>query len=146
MNDIRAYFQATENIASSGQPDADQFSIIADAGYVVVINLAVATSTFAIANEAEIVESLGMAYVHIPVEWESPQVADVQRFFSALKDFEGEKIWVHCALNMRVSCFLYLYKNFVLKLPEIEAAFPMSEIWQPTGAWIELIEKFRESQ
>ena len=137
ISQIRAYYEASENIATSGQPEEQQFSEIAEAGYTVVINLALPTSTHAIANENEIVDSLGMSYVHIPVSWENPQISDVERFFSAMDSFKDQKIWVHCALNMRVSCFIY--KKYVLQLPEAQALFPMSEIWQPTGAWENLI-------
>lgn len=146
MNQIRAYYQASELIATSGQPSEQQFSEIAEAGYTVVINLALPTSTHAIAHESEIVEALGMTYVHIPVIWENPLLADVQNFFSVMKQLEGQKIWLHCALNMRVSCFMYLYKKYVLGLPESQALFPMSEIWQPTGVWESLINATKELQ
>ncbi len=139
MRQIPVYFQASDRIATSGQPSFQQFADIAAAGYSVVINLALTTSTHAISNEREIVEALGMLYVPIPVSWETPQLADVQEFFAAMAKFAGKKIWVHCALNMRASCFIYLYKKCVLKMAEAHALFPMSAIWQPTGAWENLI-------
>lgn len=139
MNEIRAFYSISDSIATSGQPSKEQFSLIADADYSLVINLALPTSTFALENERDIVESLGMRYVHIPVSWEEPQLADVQNFFSVMKNVSNEKVWVHCALNMRVSCFMYLYRSLILGLPEVEASYPMSQIWQPTGAWKQLI-------
>ncbi|GAB1235465.1 protein tyrosine phosphatase family protein [Ferrigenium sp. UT5] len=139
MNEIRAYFKVGEKVATSGQPTAEQFSEIAGSGYDVVINLALPTSTHALENEASIVQSLGMAYIHIPVSWESPQLSDLQQFYEAMHQHETKKIWVHCALNMRVSCFMYLYQYCVLGLPEQQAQYPMSEIWSPTGAWAELV-------
>lgn len=140
MNKIRAYYKISDYLATSGQPDAEQFETIADAGFSTIINLAMPTSDFAIANEDEIVKSLGMSYMHIPVSWENPQLSDVQRFFSIMQDLEGRKVWVHCALNMRASCFVYLYRKCVLHLAEPLASFPMSEIWQPTGAWLRLVD------
>lgn len=139
MNQIRAYYKADENIATSGQPTEEQFSKIKNDGYSVVINLAMPTSNFAIANEGSIVSSLGMSYIHIPVSWEAPQISDLQSFFAIIHSFKNKKIWVHCALNMRASCFIYLYKLCILQTPESEAKFPMSEIWQPTGVWESLI-------
>ncbi len=144
MNGIRAYFKVSDFVATSGQPTEAQFSEIADAGYSLVVNLALPTSTHALANERDIVESAGMTYVHIPVSWETPQLSDLQSFFEIMQSAEGKKVWVHCALNMRVSCFMYLYRSLVLGLPDAEAKYPMSEIWQPDGAWAALINAAKE--
>lgn len=143
MNQVRAYFKVNEHLSSSGQPTEEQFSEIAKNGFDVVINLAMPTSDFAIENEEAIVNDLGMSYFHIPVHWEAPLVSDVENFFSVMQSFENKKIWVHCALNMRASCFVYLYKSCILRLPELEARYPMVEIWQPSGAWQELIAKVK---
>ena len=139
MNEIRAYYKINESLASSGQPTETQFLNIASAGYEVIINLAMPTSDFAIANEGEIVSSLGLHYVHIPVSWENPETSDLLSFYSAMQAFKNKKVWVHCALNMRASCFIYLYRSCVLQISEPESQFPMSEIWQPSGAWENLI-------
>jgi protein tyrosine phosphatase (PTP) superfamily phosphohydrolase (DUF442 family) len=144
MNEIRAYFKVNDFVATSGQPTEAQFLEIADAAYSLVVNLALPTSTHALANERDIVESAGMIYVHIPVSWEAPQLSDLQSFFEVMQSSAGKKVWVHCALNMRVSCFMYLYRSLVLGLPDAEAKYPMSEIWQPDGAWAALINAAKE--
>ncbi len=122
-------------LATSGMPKADQFGAIARAGYQVVINLAVSTSPGQLPNEAELVERLGMVYTHIPVDWESPQAADLQRFFEALESHPGEKIWVHCVLNYRVSAFVYLYRTLRMGTPPSEAWADLTRIWTPDGIW-----------
>lgn len=139
MDHIRAYYRIDDRIATSGQPTAEQFAEIAKTGYAVVINLALPTSTHAIKDEAALVQALGMAYISIPVSWESPQLTDLQEFYEAMHECKAKKAWVHCALNMRVSCFMYLYRYCVLGLPEAQAMYPMSEIWSPTGAWAEFV-------
>ena len=144
MNQVRAYYKISDSLVSSGQPTETQFAGIADQGFDVIINLAMPTSDYALPNEQAIVENLDMSYFHIPVQWESPQVADVEKFFAVMQSFRNEKIWVHCALNMRASCFMYLYRNCILRVPELEAKHPMVEIWQPTGAWLELIKEIKK--
>jgi protein tyrosine phosphatase (PTP) superfamily phosphohydrolase (DUF442 family) len=139
MNGIRAYFKVNELLATSGQPTEEQFLEIAEAGYSLIVNLALSSSTYALSNEPEIVESNGMSYVHIPVDWEEPALSDLYDFFEVMQSSQDKKVWVHCALNMRASCFMYLYRLLVLGLPDAEANYPMSEIWQPTGAWETLI-------
>ena len=139
LHTIRNYYAIDARLASSGQPDAEQLRAIAAAGYQVVINLALPESDNALADEGALVAALGMSYIHIPVRWEAPQLADLQLFCGFMRVLELKKVWVHCAYNMRVSCFLYLYRRHVLQEPEATARFPMSEIWQPEGVWAELI-------
>lgn len=143
MKDIRAYYNVSDLIATSGQPTIAQFSLIAAAGYRIIINLALPTSSFAIANEGELVESLGMTYVHIPVSWEAPQLSDLHAFFDVMRNAADKPVWIHCALNMRASCFLYLYRTLILRHPESAARYPMAEIWQPSGVWARLISDAR---
>lgn len=145
IENIRDYYQIDDRLATSGQPTVEQFELIAKSGYQVVINLAMSMSTNAIANEGAIVTDLGMVYLQIPVVWENPRLEDVRLFFKAMKSFEDYRVWVHCAKNMRVSCFIYLWQKYVQKLDEAEAKYPMNQIWQPTGVWQELIEQVESS-
>ena len=128
-------------LATSGQPTSEQFSLIAQARYQAVINLALSSSTNALVNEGAIVTDLGMVYIHIPVVWDRPRLEDVRLFFDVMHSLDNHRVWVHCAKNMRVSCFVYLWQKYVLQLPEDRARYPMNQIWQPTGVWQELIEQ-----
>lgn len=140
MQEIVNYYQVTDKIATSGQPTREQFREIAEAGYEATINLALPSSRNAIADEGAIATELGMSYFQIPVLWEAPKIDDVKLFFGVMDSLSDRKVWVHCALNMRVSCFMYLYQKHVLKLPEERSLYPMSQIWQPEGVWQQLIQ------
>lgn len=139
MNQITNYYAVTDNLATSGQPTAAQFEAIAAAGFEAVVNLAMPNSDNALPHEGAIVTGLGLVYIHIPVKWEAPTVANVELFFGVMRALAGKKVWVHCALNWRVSCFVYLYQKHILNLPEEQARFPMNKIWQPDGVWAQLI-------
>lgn len=145
IEDIRDYHPINHSLATSGQPTPEQFSEIAKAGYRAIINLAVSTSTNALENEGAIVTDLGMVYIQIPVVWEDPKVEDVKLFFKMMDLLKGDRVWVHCAKNMRVSCFIYLWQKHILQLPEAEAKQPMDRIWQPTGVWQQLIQQVETS-
>jgi len=94
----------------------------------------------AITDEGEVVTSLGMKYIHIPVIWESPQISDLEQFFTSMQKVKGLKVFVHCVLNMRVSVFVYLYRVIYLK-EDPEVAFQdLLEIWHPDNTWQELID------
>jgi protein tyrosine phosphatase (PTP) superfamily phosphohydrolase (DUF442 family) len=140
MQEIVNYYQVTDKIATSGQPTREQFQEIAEAGYEATINLALPSSNHAIADEGAIVTGLDMAYFQIPVIWEAPKIDDVKLFFGVMNSLGDRKIWLHCALNMRVSCFMYLFQKHVLHLPEERSLYPMNQIWQPEGVWQQLIQ------
>ena len=131
LNSITNYVQMTEDIGSSGQPDREQFAAIADAGFHVVINLAMPDSEGAIAEEGNIVTSLGMRFVHIPVDFAAPTVDDLRHFIRVMEAFSGSRIWVHCQVNARVSAFLYHYLSKVRGLPEAACRSPILERWEP---------------
>ena len=63
ISQIQNYYQISDRLATSGQPTADEFALIAQAGYKIIINLAMSCSTNAILNEGAIVTDLGMVYI-----------------------------------------------------------------------------------
>jgi len=131
MKDIYNYQFLDEKLSSSGMPTAKQMKEVADAGVKVVINLALNTSPGALPNENAVGKSLGMKYIHIPVEWNNPTKENLDEFFSAMNEHKEEKILVHCQANYRASSFIMMYR--VLRLGwKKEAAIPiMEKMWNP---------------
>ena len=74
-------------------------------------------------------------YIHIPVEWERPELHQLVQFFAMLNACKRRKVWVHCAKNMRVSVFIYLYRRLCLAESEEASAYPMQKIWAPNETW-----------
>ncbi len=107
MRSILNFVQIRERLATAGQPTIEQFSAIKNAGYDLVINLALPSSEGAVPSEREIVEALGMKYIHIPVDWDNPTIADFNQFSTVMQAHSDQSIFVHCAKNMRVSAFVY---------------------------------------
>jgi len=140
LDEIAHYLPLTAAIATSGQPTAAQFAAIQQAGYDVVINLALPTSTGAIANEVELVTALGLTYIPIPVLWEAPQPSDFEQFCAAMQAHAHQRVYVHCAANMRVSAFMYLYRVLVLETDPAIAATSLHQIWQPNPTWQQFID------
>lgn len=126
---------------TSGQLSEKDIMRLADLEIEAVINLALPTSSNALPGEAELVTQLGMTYIHIPVEWENPELHQLAQFFGMLKIFEGRKVWVHCAKNMRVSVFVYLFRKLCLGENEEASKFPMQSIWVPNETWQSFILK-----
>lgn len=144
MEYIYNYLKISESIATSGQPTKEQFSAIKDSGYQSILNLALPTSTNALPDEKQVVENLGMQYVHIPVIWENPTLEDLEQFFSVMKANATQKTFVHCAANMRVSAFMYLYRRIHDRMSDEEAKKYLDRIWQPNETWQKFIAQVLE--
>src|SRR5687768_1338106 len=114
LEKIYNYHRFSEKLATSGQPREEQFDLIKQSGFEVIINLALPTSTNALPDEAAIVQRCGLKYIHIPVLWEKPTRHDLLQFFQVMEENSDKPVFVHCAMNMRVSAFMYLYR--ILKL------------------------------
>jgi uncharacterized protein (TIGR01244 family) len=110
VSGIRDYRKLSERIATAGQPTQEELAAVARAGYEVVINLDVSDSSYALEDEGRLVRSLGLEYVHIPVVWEQPTKADLERFFEIMEARQDKTLFVHCAANRRVSVFMALYR------------------------------------
>lgn len=124
---------------TSGQLSARDIAALPALGVKSVINLALPTASNALAGEAELVTGAGMNYFQIPVPWEAPQPRHLELFFALLDSMKGERIWVHCAKNMRVSAFVYLYRRLRLGESEAAASFPLNEVWEPNEVWAAFI-------
>jgi protein tyrosine phosphatase (PTP) superfamily phosphohydrolase (DUF442 family) len=139
LNEIYNYLQVSDHIATSGQPTLEQFDAIKQAGYQVVINLALFDSPNALPDEKEIIEAREMEYIHIPVIWDNPTLKNVHSFFEAMKANQDKKVFVHCAANKRVSAFVYLYRKICLGTSEEITKRDLNKLWEPNEIWQKLI-------
>jgi len=128
-------YQVFDWLWSSGQLTGKDIACLPALGIDAVINLAPPTSSHALAGEAELVTREGITYVQIPVEWEQPELHQLVQFFDILNALQGRNIWVHCAKNMRVSTFIYLYRRLRLAESEEASIHPQQEVWVPNETW-----------
>ena len=140
LKQIVNFYQINENIATSGQPEAEQFKVIRAEGFEVVINLALCDSPNAIEDENNIIRKLGMTYVHIPVDFKSPTLEDLESFFKHMENHKNKNMFVHCVMNWRVSAFMFLYHTIKCQMQITEARRHMHTVWQPEPVWQEFIE------
>jgi protein tyrosine phosphatase (PTP) superfamily phosphohydrolase (DUF442 family) len=139
IDDIRDFRLISPDLGTSGMPRAEHIPAIREAGFEVVINLALTTSEGAIPHESNLVTREGMAYLQIPVQFQAPSVADFDLFCGLMRACEGRRTFVHCAANKRVSAFVYLYRVLHQGVPEEQARQDMHAIWQPDEVWSRFI-------
>jgi protein tyrosine phosphatase (PTP) superfamily phosphohydrolase (DUF442 family) len=139
-------FRAIGNrFGTAGQPADSHFCAVREAGFEIVINLALPTSDNALAHEGSIVSGLGMSYVHIPVDFEAPTSQDFQTFCRVMNAFDGRRVFIHCAANKRVSAFVFLFRVLHQRVPRAEAEEDLHAIWQPDDVWSRFIHDQLES-
>jgi protein tyrosine phosphatase (PTP) superfamily phosphohydrolase (DUF442 family) len=141
LEDIFNFLQLAPAIATSGQPTKSQLLTIKAAGYRSIINLAPGTHENALPNEREIVESLEIEYIHIPVKFDRPTIEDFDRFCAAIQSSQDRSIFVHCAANLRVSSFMYLYRRIYQGVTPEAAQIELAKIWSPNPIWQEFIDR-----
>jgi len=87
-----------------------------------------------------LVQSLGMTYYHIPVEWEHPTESDFKAFEGIMQQLTPGKTLIHCAANFRVTAFYALYGLKHLGWTEAQAETFRAAMWQ--GSNFPVWEKF----
>lgn len=139
IEDIYNFVQISDSIATSGQPTKEQFTAIKEAGYELIVNLALPQSLNSLPDEKQIIESQEMQYLHIPVVWENPSLENFKEFVEVMESNADTKVFVHCVANMRVSAFMYLYRRLNKGINEEEAKKDLHKIWIPNENWQKFI-------
>jgi len=143
IEDIRNFLPVSEHLATGGQPSEEQIRELSAAGFEVVVNLGLLDPRYCLADEAGLVESLGLTYFHVPVDFKAPRSHDLETFFNVMDASRDKNVFVHCAANYRVSSFVALYGQAKLGWSAEDADAHIRRIWEPNDAWVEFIETSR---
>ena len=146
LSEIKSFRAVGDKLGTAGQPTQEQFRMVREAGFEAVINLALPTSDNALANEGSVVTGLGMSYVHIPVDFKAPTAEDFRTFCRVMEAFGDRPVFVHCAANMRVSAFVFLYRVLCQRVVLPEAERDLHAIWQPDEIWRRFIQEQLKSR
>ena len=127
------------NISSSGQPTEEQFVQLHKSGVKAIVNLAPEDHKDALANERELLASLGTNYTNIPVPFDNPCEETFNSFVHALQSAQAERVHIHCIFNARVTAYWYRYICEFRPQDEEEAGTAMESIWRPGREWARFI-------
>lgn len=140
LSQIPAFSIIHEHLFSSAQPSAEQLKLIKEFGCSTVINLALANASNHLENEDRICLDLGLNYIHIPIDWEMPSAEQCLLVLDLIDHLvQNEIIWIHCAKNKRVSCLMYVYRQFYMNMDMLTSQDLLHEIWEPNETWTGLI-------
>ena len=146
LDDIKNFILVSDRLGTAGQPSEEQLRDVAAAGFDVVVNLGLLDPRYCLADEAGSVQTLGLHYHHIPVDFTAPQSDDLQRFFEVMDAARDKKVFVHCAANYRVSSFVALYNEARLGWSAPQGDAHMRRIWEPNETWTRFIAEARARQ
>lgn len=144
IEDICAFVSLSDRLATAGQPSEQQIYLISESGFEVVINLGLLDPRYCLPDEEGLTRSLGMSYHHIPVEFSTPKKEDLFKFFRIMDSCKGKKVFVHCAANYRVSCFVSIYAQVNLGWSELQAKNYIRSIWEPDHIWLQFMNSLTE--
>ncbi|MBK9099743.1 MAG: protein tyrosine phosphatase family protein [bacterium] len=118
---FREVIAKVDDLYISGQPDKESFAKLKSDGVTTIVNLRTPSEMenreYVPFDEAAVVDSLGMEYVHIPLGGEEyPYTPEaVKKFADAIANADG-KVLLHCTVARRAShmfaAYLIQYKNF----------------------------------
>jgi protein tyrosine phosphatase (PTP) superfamily phosphohydrolase (DUF442 family) len=126
---IYNFLALSDNLYTGGMPTAEQLSDAAQKGVELVVNLAPHEVPNALPDEMELVNSLGMQYVNIPVNWSTPTKDGLDRFMDVMDANRDRKVLVHCQANFRATAFVAMYRILRERWKPDDAMAGMHQIW-----------------
>jgi protein tyrosine phosphatase (PTP) superfamily phosphohydrolase (DUF442 family) len=129
FEDIYNFLKLSDTLFTGGMPKAEELTDAAQKGVDIVINLAPHDVPNALPDEADLVDSLGMQYFNIPVNWNTPTRDGLDRFIEVMDANSGKKILVHCQANFRATAFVALYRILRDGWNPEDAMAGMHQIW-----------------
>jgi tyrosine-protein phosphatase SIW14 len=108
--DIARFSILADGLYRGGQPTAQGFQFLKEKGIKTIINLRAEDNT-----ESEIVQTLGMHYVQIPVDevlpWSQLPPASIAKYFELINNPANYPIFFHCKRGAdRTGAFAALYR------------------------------------
>jgi len=108
---ISTFAQVESTIACGGSTTPDAIREIKRMGFKTVVNLRLASEPGALVDEeGAIVRSLGMTYVHLPFNIQTPDPKLVENFMAAVAGPANTPAYVHCAAGGRAAA-LWMIKR-----------------------------------
>ncbi|MBC7602445.1 MAG: protein tyrosine phosphatase family protein [Ramlibacter sp.] len=123
------------SLVTSGQPTAASLKSLGSDGFAAVIYLAPTNSVDAIVGEADMVRAQGMEWINIPIDFGEPTEPEFTKFVETMERLKGQKVLVHCQVNMRASTFTFLYRVIALHEAPEQAYEAVAKVWSPRGPW-----------
>ena len=128
-------------LVTAGQPPRESLQNLKAEGYTAVISLAPGDTPDAVKDEAAILKAQGIEYVHVPIPWQGPEAKHLEATAAAMSRLKGQKVLVHCQMNMRASAVTFLYRTVYAKEDPATAWADVKKLWTPKDQWASFIDE-----
>lgn len=103
------YTRVDAVVACGGATTPDALKELKARGFKAVLNLRQASEPEAkVEEEGALVRSLGLTYLHVPMNGSAPTDASADQFLAALDDASQRPIYIHCGTANRVGAMWYI--------------------------------------
>ena len=126
------FLRVNEEVCTAGQPSLEDLAKLKAQGIRSVINLRRA-SEHNLEEESAKARELGLRYIHIPVDGNNIQDAQVEEFLKAAADPENRPMFIHCAAANRVGGFWMIRRVLADHQPLEEAEAEARKIGMCSG-------------
>lgn len=133
--EIINYYEYNNQLAAGGQPTVEQLQLLKQKGFDVVINLSPASAKNALHNEHQVVENLGMDYIHFPVDCSNLREIHYLTVSALLNSLEGKKVFMHCGGNIKTSNLIHMYQVLEKNMDELLSLATLKKIQNPEDKW-----------
>jgi len=110
LSALTNFQQVSDSLCRGAQPSDEGFRELANAGVHTVVDLRGAGGRSS--HEAQLVQSLGMKYINIPLDgFQAPTAEEVSKVWAVLNDPNAGQIFVHCRRGAdRTGTVLAMYR------------------------------------
>lgn len=134
---IGNYFQYTDSLSAGAQPTAAHLTDLLNDGYEAIVNISPASTRNALAEEALLVERLGMYYAFFPVDCGNLKPLHYLTFAGIMTGLKGKKVFVHCGGNIKSSNLLHMWDVLANGKDEQESLQTLYKIQRPEAKWFD---------
>lgn len=101
---IRNFLQVTPEFCTGGQPRPEHFATLKASGVKSVLNLR-RPGEHRAPEQQQAVQTAGLKYFNIPVDYQNPTDANVDEFLRITDDAANRPMFIHCTAAIRVGAF-----------------------------------------
>ncbi|MDC7233872.1 MAG: protein tyrosine phosphatase family protein [Spirochaetales bacterium] len=142
MSNIPNFFKVSESVATGAQPPVEGLQELKEAGYTAVLNLSPRSTPNYLPQEAEIVESQGMDYVHYPVDCSHLKKNHYTMFSKIMQGFSDARVFIHCGGNIKSSNLMHMYNVLESDMDEKDSYNELLKVQTPEEKWIRYFRDF----
>lgn len=141
VSQIMNYFRYNDTLAAGGQPSPEQIKSLHNEGIEIIVSISPTSTRNYLPEEPELIESLGMHYIHFPIDCSNLQEIYYATFKGIMDSLEGKNVFIHCGGNIKTSNLIHMYQVLEQGLDEQESLKVLKKIQQPEEKWFSYFKK-----